>query len=143
MSDKNTPEYRVCAWLGSAYDRFKKMREQGIDMNGLPAINIALKNLEENGKLTVGSVGYLFSRSHPEGSLKEYNKYKNYHLKYGNILECPLQDLIDSNLVDWQSGRHNVMPVDLARAIAKDTDYEWKNDQLKRKPMQVVQGLFE
>ena len=117
------------------------MYDAGIDANGYPAIQRAIKHLEETGQLTVGAVQYVFNRTHDAGSVKKYNTYKGYDKKYGNMLPCSIPDLIDSNLVDWSTGRTCMQPA-FARAIARETNYSWTAGTLKKKHSQPIQGLF-
>jgi hypothetical protein len=141
MTDKNTPSYQVCEWLIAAQNRFKNMADAKIDPNGFPAIQEALQHLEKTGQLTVGQVQYIWNRTDSRGAVPDYNHYKGYNKKYGNMTTINLNDLIDSNLVDWQSGRSCIQP-QFVKAIAQDTDWQWKMNTLRRKPMTPVQGLF-
>jgi hypothetical protein len=141
MTKQSSPSLRVCEWLISAQTRFKNMYDAGIDANGYPAIQRAIKHLEETGQLTVGAVQYVFNRTHDAGSVKKYNTYKGYDKKYGNMLPCSIPDLIDSNLVDWSTGRTCMQPA-FARAIARETNYSWTAGTLKKKHSQPIQGLF-
>lgn len=139
--ENESASYRVCEWIIAAQNRFKNMYDAGIDLQGYPEIQKAIKHLQETGKLTVGQTQYVFNRTDESGSVSKYNTYKGYNKKYGEMLPCSVKDLVDSGLVDWASGRH-CMQSAFAKAIAKETNYQWVNGQLKRKPSQIVQGLF-
>lgn len=142
MNKTSTPSYRVCQWLVSAQNRFKNMYDAGIDENGYPQIQKAIRHLELTGQLTVGQAQYIFNRTHESGSVNKYNTYKGYDKKYGSMLPCSIQDLIDSDLINWQSGRTCMQPA-FAKAIARETNYHWVNGALKKKKSQPIQGLFE
>ena len=141
MTDRNTPSYRVCEWLLSAQTRFRNMDTAGIDKAGYPAIQSALEHLEKTGQLTVGQAQYIFNRTHPKGAVPRYNTHLGYNKKYGNMLPCSINDLVDSNLVDWASGRSCIQP-QFAQAISDETAWEWRMNNLRRKGMKPVQGLF-
>lgn len=141
MKKESTPSYRVCEWLVSAQNRFKNMYDAGIDENGYPAIQRAIRHLEDTGKLTVGQVQYVFNRTSVYGSVNKYNTYKGYDKKYGNMLPCSVADLLNSGLIDWTTGRHCMQPA-FAQAIARETNYSWINGALKKKQSQPVTGLF-
>ena len=141
MTDKNTPSYKVCEWLIAAQNRFKNMERAGIDKNGYPAIQEALEHLENSGQLTVGQVQYIWNRTDPRGAVPKYNTHLGYNKKYGEMTTINLNDLVDSNLVDWPSGRSCIQP-NFAKAISQDTDWQWRLNTLRRKPMTPVQGLF-
>jgi hypothetical protein len=117
------------------------MAEAGIDANGYPAIQRAIKHLEETGQLTVGQAQYVFNRTSVYGSVKNYNTYKGYDKKYGSMLPCSIPDLIASNLVDWSTGRTCMQPA-FAKAIATETNYQWIAGTLKRKHSKPIEGLF-
>jgi len=142
MNKESTPSYRVCQWVIAAQNRFKNMYDAGIDKNGYPAIQKAVKHMEETGKLTVGQAQYIFNRTHEAGSVNKYNKFKGYDKKYGNMLPCSIPDLIDSDLIDWSTGRTNMQP-EFAAAIARESKYHWFGGKLKRKESKPVTGLFE
>ena len=141
MTTPNTPDYRVCVWITAAQTRFKNMYDAGKDINGFPAIQKAIKHLESTGKLTVGQVQYIWNRSSPNGSIPKYNTFMGYDKKYGDIPNVSLKDLIDSDLVDWASGRNSMQPA-LAAAIARETDYKWQGNKLVKKPRTMASGLF-
>jgi len=141
MTDKTTPSYKVCEWLVAAQTRFKNMDSAGIDRNGYPAIQEALQHLEKSGQLTVGQVQYIWNRTDARGAVPGYNKHLGYNKKYGEMIKINLNDLVDSDLVDWSSGRSCIQPM-FAKAIAQDTEWHWKMNTLRRKPLTAVQGLF-
>ena len=142
MTDKNTPSYRVCEWLMAAQTRFRNMDTANIDKNGYPAIQEALSHLEKTGQLTVGQAQYIFNRTHPKGAVPRYNTHLGYNKKYGEMLPCSIPDLVDSNLVDWASGRSCIQS-QFAQAISDETDWEWRMNNLRRKGMKLASGLFE
>lgn len=137
-----TPLHRVAAWLDSCSTRFKNMHAANLDLNGWPAIQKALKNFDEKGFFTVGEIQYLFNRSHPQGALPKYNKHKGYDRVHGNMLECPLKDLIDSNIVNWRTGQNGVMQPALIAAIKKETRWEWRNGNLRPQQNTAFDDLF-
>ena len=104
MADKEQAQYRVCLWLGKAYDRYKNMHAAGKDMDGLPAINKAVDSMNENKYITVGQLTYLFNRTHPLGVYPNYNTKWGYNKRYGEMMPCDLNDIIDSELVNWSTG---------------------------------------
>jgi len=127
-------------WIQSALNRFENMYHANLDLNGKPAIDRAITHLYDKGAMTVGAVQYLFDRSHPKGSVSKYNTHRGYNKKYGNILVCNLQDLIDSDLVDWTSAKNAIKP-NLVKAIEQETDHEYKMGKLRKKPP-VIADLF-
>jgi hypothetical protein len=129
-------------WIQSALNRFENMYHAGLDLNGKAAIDKAIDHLHEKGKLTVGQVQYLFNRSHPKGHLSTYNTHRGYNKRYGDILVPNLKDLIDSDYVDWATGKNSVMQPALAQAIFDETDYEWRIGNIHKKPP-VLANLFE
>jgi hypothetical protein len=139
---KDTPEYRVCQWVAAAEQRFKNMDLAGIDRNGYPAIQKAIKHLQETGQLTVGQAQYIWNRGDPRGAYPKYNKHLGFDKKYGSLININLNDLIDSNLVAWPTGRSCIQP-NFAKALADDTDWHWSMNTLRRKPLKPVTGLFE
>lgn len=133
--------HAVCEWLVAAQNRFRNMDIAGIDRNGYPAIKEALKHLETTGKLTLGQCQYIWNRTDSRGAVPDYNHYKGYNKKFGEMIKINLNDLVNSNLVDWSSGRSCMQP-SFAKAIADDTDYKWQTGKLVKKPMIPVRGLF-
>ena len=117
------------------------MAEAGIDLNGYPQIQKAIKHLEETGQLTVGQAQYIFNRTHDAGSVNKYNTYKGYDKKYGSMLPCSVADLVESGLVDWTTGRTCMQPA-FAKAIARETNYQWIAGTLKKKQSKPIEGLF-
>lgn len=133
----------VADWLTSCETRFQNMYNAGLDENGYPAIRKALDNFNEKGYLTVGEIQYLFNRSHPEGALPKYNTHKGLHKKMGNMLPCPLKDLIDCNIVDWSTGRNGVIQPALVKAIANETGWEYRLGNLRAKYNSSYTDLFD
>ena len=131
----------VAAWIDSCQTRFKNMHLAGLDLNGWPALQRALKNYDDKGYFTAGEMQYLFNRTDPRGALPKYNTHKSYHKKYGNMLPCPVKDLIDSNLVNWRTGV-GVMQPQLARAIKEDTRWEFRLGNLRPQTMTTFSDLF-
>jgi hypothetical protein len=138
MADEQA-QYRVCTWLGKAYDRFKNMSDAGKDLNGLPAITKARDSLNDNKYITVGHVDYLFHRTHAQGKYANYNTKWGYNKRYGDMAPCNLNDIIDSELVNWDTGTPST---ELRTAIAADTDWTWQQGTLKRKPAKIA-DVFE
>ena len=128
-------------WIQSALNRFENMYYANLDLNGKPAIDKAITHLYENGTMTVGAVQYLFDRSHPKGTVSKYNTHRGYNKKYGDILPCNLQDIIDSDLVDWSSAKNAIKP-NLVKAIEQETNYEYRLNRLRKKAP-VIADLFE
>ena len=139
MADKEQAQYRVCLWLGKAYDRYKNMHAAGKDMDGLPAINKAVDSMNENKYITVGQLTYLFNRTHPLGVYPNYNTKWGYNKRYGEMMPCDLNDIIDSELVNWSTGTPGS---NLKEAIAADTPWHWNQGTLKRKP-RLIAPVFE
>lgn len=132
---------KVCEWLVAAQNRFKNMYDHNIDREGYPAIQKAIKQLEDTKKISVGSCVYIWNRSNEDGSMPTYNSFKGYNKKYGEMIPIDLNDLINSDLVLWESGRNGMQPR-FAQAIDNQTNYKWSGHTLKRKPSIVVKGLF-
>jgi hypothetical protein len=132
-------QYRVCNWLSQAYDRFKNMSNAGKDLNGLPAIDKAVQSLYDNKYITIGHVDYLFQRTHPQGKYANYNTKFGYNKRYGEMAPCNLNDIILSELVNWDTGTPST---ELRTAIAADTDWTWQHGTLKRKP-RLIADVFE
>ncbi len=128
-------------WIQSALNRFENMYYAGLDMNGKPAIDTAITHLYETGKMTVGALQYLYDRSHPNGALPKYNTHRGYNKKYGDITPPNLQQIIDSNLVDWSSAKNAIKP-NLVKSIELETTYEYTRGNLRKKPP-VIADLFE
>lgn len=132
----------VAIWLDSCNNRFKNMHTAGLDMNGYPAITKALKNFDEKGYFTVGEITYLFNRSHPQGALPKYNTHKGYNKLHGDMIACPIKDLIDANVVNWRSGQNGVMQPNLINAIKAETKWEWRNGNLRPQQNTTFSDLF-
>ena len=132
----------VAVWLDSCQTRFKNMYDAGLDKNGLPALQTAVQHFNERGYFTVGQVQYLFNRSHPQGALPKYNTHKGYDKKYGEMLTCPIKDLIDSNLVDWRSGSGGVIQPAFSAAIKAETRWEYRLGNLRPQTNTTYSDLF-
>jgi len=139
---KHDPTRAVAAWIDSCQTRFKNMHDADLDLNGWPALQKALRNFEERGYFTVGEIQYLFNRTHPLGAEPKYNRYKGYDKRYGNMLPCPLKDLIDSNLVDWTTGRNGVIQGPFINAIKQETNWEWSRGNLRAQQHTAYSDLF-
>jgi hypothetical protein len=138
---KDTTTYKVAAWLDSCQTRFKNMHNAKLDMNGWPALEKALKNFDEKGYFTVGEICYLFNRTDPRGAVPNYNTYKGYNKKYGDMLPCPLAEIVASGLVNWRSGS-GVMQSQFADAIKEDTRWEWRMGNLRPQTNTAYSDLF-
>lgn len=136
------PTKAVAAWLDSCQHRFKNMYDAGLDKNGWPALQKALRNFDERGSFTVGEIQYLWNRTDPMGSYPEYNTKRGYNKKFGNMLPCPLKELIDSNLVDWTTGKNGVIQQNLADAIRKRTAWEYRMGNLRAQRNTAFADLF-
>jgi hypothetical protein len=134
---------KVSEWLSSCQNRFANMQAAGLDMNGYPAIKQAMENFDKKGYFSVGEIQYLFNRSHPKGALPKYNKHKGYHKTMGDMLVCPLKELIDSNLVNWRSGQNGVIQPALIQAISEETSWEWRMGNLRAKYNTSFSDLFD
>tara|TARA_R110000868_G_scaffold92333_2_gene256067 strand:+ start:5201 stop:5623 length:423 start_codon:yes stop_codon:yes gene_type:complete len=128
-------------WIQSALNRFDNMYLAKLDMAGKPAIDKAINHLYEHGTLTSGAVQYLFDRTHANGSVPKYNTHRGYNKKYGEMIACDLQSIIDSKLVDWTTAKHALKP-NLIRSINLETDHEWYRGNLRKKPP-IMADLFE
>lgn len=138
----NDPKRSVAEWLASCQTRFKNMYDADLDKNGWPAIQKAMRNFDERGYFTVGEIQYLFNRTHHMGAISTYNKHRGYDKRYGNMLPCPLKDLIDSNLVDWSTGKNGVIQDPLIRAIKRETSWEWRMGNLRAQQNTAFSDLF-
>ena len=136
------PVKNVAAWLDSCQTRFKNMYDADLDKNGWPSLQKALKNFDERGYFTVGEIQYLWNRTHPMGLYPDYNTKRGYNKKFGNMLPCPLKDLIDSNLVNWSTGKNGVIQDPLIRAIKKETSWEWRMGNLRAQQNTAFADLF-
>lgn len=139
MTDPTRP---VALWLDSCLTRFKNMYAADLDKNGYPAIQKALNNFNEKGYFTVGEIQYLFNRSHPKGALPKYNRHRGYDKIHGAMLQCPLKELIDSNLVNWRTGSNGVMQQPFALAIKAETNWEWRTGNLRAQVNTAYSDLF-
>jgi len=139
---KDTDLYKVAQWLDSLQTRFKNMYYADLDKNGWPAIQKALTNFNEKGYFTVGEIQYLFSRSHPMGVFPEYNTHRGYNKKYGEMLPCPIKELVATDIVNWRSGANGVMQPNLASAIKKETKWEWRMGNLRAQHNTAFEDLF-
>jgi hypothetical protein len=140
MKDQATKN--VALWIDSCQRRFKNMYDHKLDMNGHPALQKALTNFDEKGYFTVGEMQYLFNRSSPKGALPDYNTHKSYHKKYGDMLPCPIKDLVASGLVNWRSGS-GIMQSQFADAIEEETNWCWKMGNLRPKVNTAYSDLFD
>lgn len=136
------PVKNVAAWLDSCQTRFKNMYDADLDKNGWPSLQKALKNFDERGYFTVGEIQYLWNRTHPMGLYPDYNTKRGYNKKFGNMLPCPLKALIDSNLVNWSTGKNGVIQDALIRAIKKETSWEWRMGNLRAQQNTAFADLF-
>ena len=136
------PVKNVAAWLDSCQTRFKNMYDADLDKNGWPSLQKALKNFDERGYFTVGEIQYLWNRTHPMGLYPDYNTKRGYNKKFGNMLPCPLKALIDSNLVNWSTGKNGVIQDPLIRAIKKETSWEWRMGNLRAQQNTAFADLF-
>jgi len=132
----------VALWLDSCLTRFKNMHQADLDLAGYPAIQKAMANFDNRGLFSVGEIQYLFHRSHKFGKLPKYNTHKGYNKLYGEILPCPIQDLIDSGLVNWPSGQNGVIEPELVNAIQKETKWTWTNGNLRPQKNTSFNDLF-
>jgi hypothetical protein len=139
MKDKKLQN--IAEWLDSCETRFKNMEIAKLDMNGYSAFKKAMKDYEDKGYFTVGAVQYLFNRTDPRGALPKYNKHKGYDKAYGNMLPCPLKDLVDSNLVNWRSGS-GIIQSQFADAIKEDTRWEYRLGNLRPQTNTAYSDLF-
>jgi hypothetical protein len=133
---------RVAEWLDSCLTRFKNMSEAGLDENGYPAIQKALSNYQDKGYFTVGEIQYLFNRTHPKGKYSTYNTHKGYNKKYGNMMECPLKDIIDANIVNWRTGTNGVIQNTFANTIKAETAWEFRAGTLRARYDTTFNDLF-
>jgi len=139
---KDTATYAVALWLDSCKTRFKNMYDHDLDKNGWPALEKALKNYDEKGYFTVGEIQYLFNRSHPKGAIPTYNTHRGYNLRHGDMLRCPIKDLVDTNLVNWRTGSNGVIQPALAQAIKQETKWEFRMGNLRPQVNTTYNDLF-
>lgn len=139
---KKDPVQVVAQWLDSCQNRFKNMYDADLDKNGLPAIKKAMNNFNDKGYFTVGEVQYLFNRSHPMGALPKYNTHRGYDKKHGAMMQCPIKELVDSNLVNWRTGSNGVIQQQFADAIRKETSWEFRLGNLRPQQNTAYADLF-
>jgi len=132
----------VANWLASCQTRFKNMYDADLDKEGWPRLKQAMDNYDTRGFFTVGEMQYLFNRSHPRGALPKYNHHRGYHKIYGEITDCPLRDLVDSNIVNWRTGGNGVIQPQFATAIKAETRWEFRNGNLRPQPNTAYDDLF-
>lgn len=132
----------ISEWLASCQTRFKNMYVAELDMNGYPALTKALENYNTKGYFTVGEIQYLFNRSHPKGAIPRYNRHRGYDKIHGNLLPCPLADIIDCNVVNWRTGSNGVIQEHLMDAIKAETNWEFRIGNLRPKHMTTYSDLF-
>ena len=143
MTNVDKSRYKVAEWIFSCQNRFKRMYDAGIDKNGYPAIQKAIKHFDEHGFFTVGQVQYWFHRSHRYGAYSDYNTHKNYNKRYGEILPCPIKDLVNSGVVRWRTGQNGVIHGPFCRAIKEETLFEWRQGDLRPQHHTTFSDLFE
>lgn len=143
MADVEKARYKVAEWLATCQTRFYNMYKAQLDPNGWPALQKALKNYDERGYLTVGEVQYLFNRTHPLGAYSDYNTHRGYNKKFGNMMQCPIKELIDSNTVNWRTGANGVIHGPLTRAIDNETNWRWHMGNLRPKQNTTFSDLFD
>jgi hypothetical protein len=139
---KKDPVQVVAQWLDSCHNRFKNMYDADLDKNGLPAIKKAMNNFNDKGYFTVGEVQYLFNRTHPMGAIPKYNTHKGLDKKHGSMMQCPIKELVDSNLVNWRSGSNGVIQQPFADAIRKETKWEFRLGNLRPQQNTAFDDLF-
>ena len=139
---KDSATYIVAQWLDSCQTRFKNMKSAGLDENGYPAITKALKNFDEKGYFTVGEIAYLFNRSSKYGIFPKYNTHRGYNKLHGEMLPCPIKEIVSTNLVNWRTGQNGVMTQELANAIRAETKWEWRAGNLRPQQHTVYSDLF-
>lgn len=136
------PTRTIAEWLGSCQTRFENMYNANIDKDGWPNLQRALKDFDQKRKFTVGQIQYLFNRTHPKGIYADYNTHKNLHKKFGTMLPCPVKELVDANVIDWRSGQNGVMQPNFASAIKQETNWEWRNGNLRAQQHTTFDDLF-
>jgi hypothetical protein len=139
---KDTDLYKVAQWLDSCETRFKNMAKANLDTQGYPAIKKALDHFNEKGYFTVGQILYLFNRTDPRGVYPKYNRHRGYDKIHGEMLPCPIKELVATNVVNWRSGANGVMTPELAQAIKADTKWEWKLGNLRAQHNTAFEDLF-
>lgn len=132
----------VAVWIDSCLVRFKNMADAKLDLAGYPRIKQAMLNFELKGSFSVGEIQYLFNRSSPKGRLPKYNQHKHYNKLYGEILPCPIPELVQSGLVNWRSGQNGVIEPEFANAISSATNWQWQNGNLRPKQNTSYTDLF-
>ena len=140
---RDTDTYKVAQWLDSCSTRFKNMFDSNLDTQGWPALQKALEHYDEKGYFTVGEISYLFHRSSKYGAFPKYNTHKGYNKLHGEMLPCPIKEIISSNVVNWRTGQNGVMPQQLAAAIKAETKWEWRNGNLRPQINTAFSDLFE
>jgi len=118
------------------------MEAAGLDKNGWPALKKALDHFNEKGYFTVGQIVYLFNRTDARGIYPKYNTHKGYNLRHGEMLPCPIKDLVDTNLVNWRTGANGVMTQEFASAIKADTKWEFRLGNLRPQVNTTFNDLF-
>jgi len=139
---KDAATYAVAQWLDSCKTRFKNMYDADLDKNGWPALEKALKNYDEKGYFTVGEIQYVFNRSHPQGAIPTYNTHRGYNKRHGDLIRCPIKELVDTNLVNWRTGSNGVIQPALAQAIKTETKWEFRMGNLRPQVNTTYSDLF-
>jgi len=139
---KDSATYVVAQWLDSCQTRFKNMEAADLDKNGWPALKKALDHFNEKGYFTVGQIVYLFNRTDTRGIYPKYNKHRGYDKIHGNMLPCPIKELVSSNLVNWRTGANGVMTPELAGAIKQETKWEFRMGNLRPQVNTTFNDLF-
>jgi hypothetical protein len=96
----------VAEWLSSWAYRLENAYNAGIDNDGWPRFQLAMKHFDNTGKLTPGAIEYLTNRD-PKlgvGKLTNYNTHRGLHRVLGSITPAPLKAIILGGLVDWSIG---------------------------------------
>ena len=93
-------------YLESVGMRFQRMCDAGVDLKGLPAFESMLEDFVKNKWMSPSEFKYLFDRTHPKGRFPKYNKLAGGHKRYGNMLECPVKYIAETQ-VNWRLPRDN------------------------------------
>lgn len=116
----------MAEWLASWAHRLENAYNAGIDDDGWPRFQLAIKHFDNTGKLTPGAVEYLTNRDAKLGldKLTRYNTHRGLHKVLGNINPAPIKAIVLGGLIDWSIG--GAKTTEFARRLEKHIpDWQW------------------
>lgn len=134
-------------WLASWATRLENAYNAGIDDDGWPRFQKAIKHFDATGQFTPGAIEYLANRD-PKlglGKLQNYNTHRGLHRKLGSINPAPVKAIVLGGLIDWSIG--GTKTTEFAQRIeAHVPDWQY-NARTKcwqgRQKQQAIGDLFE